>query len=88
MAKQRSNRKMGRNSDDLEPGRVNVADVVDIAGSREEITLIFFLYAPTPPRVSQANQENEKDNLQKEKQQKQKNNIKLALNCWGDLLYT
>ena len=41
---------MGRNSDDLEPGRVNV---VDIAGSREEITLIFFLYAPTPPRVSQ-----------------------------------
>lgn len=32
---------MGRVSDDLEPGRVNVADVAVITGSREEITLIF-----------------------------------------------
>ena len=40
---------MGRefDSDDLEPGRVNVADVA-VAGSREETTLIFGKYSKTP----------------------------------------
>jgi hypothetical protein len=63
MAKQRSNRKMGRNSDDLEPGRVNVADVVDIAGSREEITLIFFvfLYVSQPLGFHKPTEENERE---------------------------
>ena len=49
IAKHRSSRKMGRefDSDDLEPGRVNVADVA-VAGSREETTLIFGKYSKTP----------------------------------------
>ena len=39
---------MGRESDDLEPGRVNGMDAaVALAGSREEITLIFDATIPS-----------------------------------------
>lgn len=77
MAKQRSNRKMGRNSDDLEPGRVKVADVVDIAvipGSREEITLIFNFFSLLFFSQAPASNENLHNTHTKV-------DIELALNC-------
>lgn len=103
MAKQRSNRKIGRNSDDLEPGRVNVADVLDVVdiavviipGSREEITLIFsflllffFRFQRLRFFVSRLPMRTCTERGNKTKQNK-KDTRELALNCsWPPCLYS